>query len=170
MTCSFQADHVDLTQDDGTLRQKDRSESPSRTLALQEEDKGSVFLMDRPRWLEGDSRQLCNPMMMASTSIPGTYSLADLELMHHYVTKTFFLLADYEAYRPVWEMIVPREAQANEFLMRYILAYLRCILAISVRKLATAVLTGGRRSCRIMKRRRGITTLLCLGSTRQSNT
>lgn len=54
---------------------------------------------------------------------PGTYSLKDLELMHHYATITSAFLADYDAYRPVWQMVVPQEAQAHEFLMRCILAF-----------------------------------------------
>ncbi|KAK2757255.1 hypothetical protein FQN54_004769 [Arachnomyces sp. PD_36] len=50
-------------------------------------------------------------------------SLRELELMHHYTSTVFLsLAADHKAYRPVWQVAVPREAQSYQFLMHAILA------------------------------------------------
>ncbi|OAX84049.1 hypothetical protein ACJ72_01584 [Emergomyces africanus] len=52
----------------------------------------------------------------------GTSPLKELELMHHYATTAFIPLADYEVYKSVWQVTVPREAQSYRFLMHIILA------------------------------------------------
>ncbi|KAM5437695.1 hypothetical protein MferCBS31731_005454 [Microsporum ferrugineum] len=44
------------------------------------------------------------------------------ELMHHYSTTVFASLADYEVYRPIWQVIVPREMQSVNFLKHGVLA------------------------------------------------
>ncbi|KAK2736884.1 hypothetical protein FQN55_001379 [Onygenales sp. PD_40] len=49
-------------------------------------------------------------------------TLKDLELMHHYTTTTYLAFVDYEVYRPVWQVVVPQEAQTYRFLMHLILA------------------------------------------------
>ncbi|KAG5287258.1 C6 zinc finger domain-containing protein [Histoplasma ohiense] len=48
--------------------------------------------------------------------------LQQLELMHHYATTSFACFSDYEAYRSVWQITVPQEAQSYPFLMHIILA------------------------------------------------
>ncbi|EGE80403.1 C6 zinc finger domain-containing protein [Blastomyces gilchristii SLH14081] len=52
----------------------------------------------------------------------GTTPLQELELMHHYATTAFAVFADYEVYRSIWQVAVPREAQSYQFLMHVILA------------------------------------------------
>ncbi|KAK2827827.1 hypothetical protein FQN49_007302 [Arthroderma sp. PD_2] len=44
------------------------------------------------------------------------------ELMHHYATTAFASLADYEVYRPIWQVTVPQEMQSVNFLKHGILA------------------------------------------------
>nr|KMM70936.1 hypothetical protein CPAG_07245 [Coccidioides posadasii RMSCC 3488] len=46
----------------------------------------------------------------------------DLELMYHYTTVTFLSFIDYDMYKPVWEVDIPREARSQQFLMHLILA------------------------------------------------
>ncbi|PGH00362.1 hypothetical protein GX51_05861 [Blastomyces parvus] len=52
----------------------------------------------------------------------GTTPLQELELMHHYATTACAVFADYEVYRSIWQVAVPREAQSYQFLMHVILA------------------------------------------------
>ncbi|EZF56290.1 hypothetical protein H103_01291 [Trichophyton rubrum CBS 288.86] len=63
-----------------------------------------------------------------STNVPRPISCAshllpeEHELLHHYATIVFESLADYEAYRPIWQVVVPREMQSVSFLKHGILA------------------------------------------------
>ncbi|EFQ98823.1 hypothetical protein MGYG_01838 [Nannizzia gypsea CBS 118893] len=57
------------------------------------------------------------PLSCASHLVPEEH-----ELMHHYATTVFASLADYEAYRPIWQVIVPREMQSANFLKHGVLA------------------------------------------------
>ncbi|PGH29786.1 hypothetical protein GX50_07457 [[Emmonsia] crescens] len=59
---------------------------------------------------------------LQSAAHNGATPLQELELMHHYATTAFVSLADYEVYRSVWQVTVPREAQSYRFLMHVILA------------------------------------------------
>lgn len=52
----------------------------------------------------------------------GNISPEDFELMHHYTTTASLSFADYDVYRPIWQVAVPREAQSYQFLMHIILA------------------------------------------------
>jgi hypothetical protein len=59
---------------------------------------------------------------MAVMSQSNELTPKNAELLHHYVTAASSSLADYDSFRPVWQVSVPQEAQSFGFLMDGILA------------------------------------------------
>jgi hypothetical protein len=62
------------------------------------------------------------PSWSAVMSHSSELTLKNAELLHHYVTAASSSLADYDSFRPVWQVSVPQEAQSFGFLMDGILA------------------------------------------------
>ncbi|DAA74689.1 TPA_exp: Uncharacterized protein A8136_3227 [Trichophyton benhamiae CBS 112371] len=86
-----------------------------------------------PHWTASDCSGTTNyapnlDLITYSANVPRPLSCAshllpeEHELLHHYATTVFESLADYEAYRPIWQVVVPREMQSVSFLKHGILA------------------------------------------------